>query len=204
MRLKRPSHATVVAYLALIVALGGSAYAVNKVGSRDIADNSVRSRDLRNGDAVRGRDVREDSLTGKVIREKSLDASGFTAVARDGGGTCDPTGEQPILCAQAIINLPHSARMFLIGTGDFFSEGGPALSHCFAQFDGGRVLGDTTPGEIAMDNTDAGGAESFTVTGLSEVVPAGPHSVSLNCGQVSGDAQISQPVISAIALGDEP
>ena len=33
MKFRVPSHATVVAYLALFVAIGGSAYAVSKVGS---------------------------------------------------------------------------------------------------------------------------------------------------------------------------
>jgi hypothetical protein len=198
MRLKKPSHATVVAYAALAVALGGSAYAVDRVGSRDIEDNSIRTRDLRDHHAVRARDVRDEALTGKVIREKTLDASGFTAVALDGGGSCDPTGTTPIVCAQATADLPRSARIFLIGTGEFLNDGAPALAQCFVGFDGNRVAGEAT-GE-----TTSGGHDSFAITGLSEVLAGGPHAVRLECSQASGDARISQPVISAIALGDEP
>ena len=70
-RIRRPSHATVVAYLALFVALGGSSYAAIKIGSAQITNNSVRSADLRNND-IRGRDVRQNTLTGADISERKL------------------------------------------------------------------------------------------------------------------------------------
>jgi trimeric autotransporter adhesin len=54
MRLRRPDHATVVAYLALFVALCGSAAAVSgKVRSRDIGKGAVTAPKIRNG-AVTG------------------------------------------------------------------------------------------------------------------------------------------------------
>jgi hypothetical protein len=60
--MKRPNHATIVAYLALFTALGGSAYAAATIGSKEIKDNSIRSRDVRN-----------QTLTGKDINERSLE-----------------------------------------------------------------------------------------------------------------------------------
>ena len=55
---RRPSHGTVVAYLALFVALGGSAYAVNTVNSTDIVDGQVKSVDV--GDAeIKSADVKD-------------------------------------------------------------------------------------------------------------------------------------------------
>jgi hypothetical protein len=44
----RPRHGTVVAYLALFVALSGSAYAAAKIGSKQINDNSILSKDIKN------------------------------------------------------------------------------------------------------------------------------------------------------------
>ncbi len=52
-----------VAYLALFVALGGSAYAAATIGSAEVIDNSLRSEDLRNGQ-VRSGDIRDDTVTG--------------------------------------------------------------------------------------------------------------------------------------------
>ena len=52
-RLSRPRHSTVAAYLALSVALGGTSYAAvtlpkNSVGSKQIKKNAVRSKHVRN------------------------------------------------------------------------------------------------------------------------------------------------------------
>lgn len=46
-RIRRPSHATIVAYVALVAGLTtGAAYAANTVGSADIIDGAVRTADL--------------------------------------------------------------------------------------------------------------------------------------------------------------
>ncbi|MEX1142886.1 MAG: hypothetical protein WD993_06405 [Thermoleophilaceae bacterium] len=85
-RMRRPSHTTIVAYLALFVALGGSSYAAinlprNSVGPKQIKKNAVRSPEIRNNAVtsrdirnrtIRGRDVRPTSLSGRHIREQTL------------------------------------------------------------------------------------------------------------------------------------
>jgi hypothetical protein len=58
---RRPSHGTVVAYLALFVALGGSAYAVNTVNSSDIVDGQVKSVDVGQNE-IGSADVKDNSL----------------------------------------------------------------------------------------------------------------------------------------------
>jgi hypothetical protein len=67
----RPSHAVVVAYLALFVALGGSSFAALRVGSRQIVNNTISTKDLKNND-TRGKDVRNNTLTGADIAESKL------------------------------------------------------------------------------------------------------------------------------------
>lgn len=61
LRRHRPSHATVVAYLALFVALGGSAYAVTMVTGKDIRNRSITKAD-----------IRKNTLTGSEILERRL------------------------------------------------------------------------------------------------------------------------------------
>ena len=51
-----PSHSHVVAYLALFVALGGSAYAISKIGSGDIENRSIKGKDVAN-DTLGGRQI---------------------------------------------------------------------------------------------------------------------------------------------------
>jgi hypothetical protein len=93
----RLSYANIIATLALFLALGGTSYAVLRVGSRDVVDNTlrsrdihdntVRSRDIRNR-AIRAQDVRRAALGGQVINESSLDTVPTAANAgRVGGAT---------------------------------------------------------------------------------------------------------------------
>jgi hypothetical protein len=67
----RITYGNVVATLALFVALGGTSYAVTKIGSKEIRNNSVRSKDIRNND-VRSRDIRNHSLLAKDFKGGQL------------------------------------------------------------------------------------------------------------------------------------
>ena len=70
-----------MATLALFIALGGTSYAVIRVGSDDVIDNSLRSRDIRNG-GVLSRDLRDRTigdvmyvagrLGSRVVKESAL------------------------------------------------------------------------------------------------------------------------------------
>jgi hypothetical protein len=73
LRSYRPGHGTVVAYLALFVALGGTSYGVatGSIDGREIKNNSVGTKDLRNN-AVRGRDVRTGTLRSSDVANRSL------------------------------------------------------------------------------------------------------------------------------------
>ena len=57
----RPSAAMIVACIALVAAIGGSAYAAAKLDSGDVQDRSLKGKDLVD-DTLRGRQVREGSL----------------------------------------------------------------------------------------------------------------------------------------------
>jgi hypothetical protein len=75
-----PSPAMVVALAALVMSLGGSAYALvitgksirnNSVTGKDIRNRSLTSRDLRNR-TVTSKDVRNRTLTGRDVRRDRL------------------------------------------------------------------------------------------------------------------------------------
>jgi len=61
-KLSRYFKQNAVGFLALFVALGGTAYAVNTVRSTDIVDGEVASVDIKNQD-IRSADVQDQSLT---------------------------------------------------------------------------------------------------------------------------------------------
>lgn len=86
--------------IAIFIALTGTAYAADKVGSNDIktgavkskqiADDGVKSKDLKDGKAVKSRDVKDNDLSGEDIDESSLE--GVTPAGPAGG---DLSGEFP-------------------------------------------------------------------------------------------------------------
>src|SRR3954447_17866912 len=71
-RMKRPSHTTVVSYLALFVALGGtSAYAANTIGSDDVVDESLQSVDIKNGE-VKTPDIAAGGVNTSHIKDGAI------------------------------------------------------------------------------------------------------------------------------------
>src|SRR6478672_5711960 len=76
MKTTRPSHATVVAYVALFVALGAGAMAAshlgkNTVGTKQLRKNAVTTAKIKN-EAVTGAKVKKGTLTGTQINLASL------------------------------------------------------------------------------------------------------------------------------------
>jgi hypothetical protein len=76
LKLRQPNHATVVAYLALFIALGGSAYAVshlgkNSVGAKQLKKNAVTTAKITK-EAVTSAKVKKDTLTGTQINASTL------------------------------------------------------------------------------------------------------------------------------------
>src|SRR5689334_6660353 len=88
----RPSHATVVAYLALFVALGGGAMAAshlgkNSVGTKQLKMNAVVTAKVKN-EAITGAKVKRGTLTGNQIDASTLGVVPSANVA----GSAPPTG----------------------------------------------------------------------------------------------------------------
>lgn len=140
MKLKRPSHATIVAYLALFTALGGSAYAAATIGSAEIKNNSIRSRDVRN-----------QTLTGKDINERSLQST-------------------PRLYRKDVTARPAPRRVVVIALcdrGDLAVSGGARGATRAITLSGEGPLPNFTGWAADFDGTPAiTGGESPTVTVL--------------------------------------
>jgi hypothetical protein len=77
-----PSPAMVVAVVALVMSLGGSAYALVVTG-KQIRNNSVTGKDMRQR-SLTGNDVRRDKLGGGSIKESSLGPVGTAFIAHGG------------------------------------------------------------------------------------------------------------------------
>jgi hypothetical protein len=204
MRIRRHlSYANVTATVALFVALGGGAYAVSKVDSRDIANDSVKSVDLKNRRAVTGPDVKRNALTGRQISEATLNAARFAPVVGQAPGDCNPTpGTSSTICAQVTMRLNGRSRVLAIATGGQESVNGAARAICEFRVDGKPEPVPVQPGEEATDNTSSSATNGFARTLVTkERLTPGPHRVALACNELSGNVRIDAPTIAAIAIG---
>jgi hypothetical protein len=86
LHVSRPSPAMVVAIIALIVALGGSAYAAGKIGSHQLKKNAVSTKKIKDG-AVTGAKIANNAITGG-----KLAAGAVGTVMRQGPTTSIPGG----------------------------------------------------------------------------------------------------------------
>src|SRR6266566_5608160 len=104
----RPRYASVVATVALFVALGGGAYAAtalpaNSVGTRQLKKNAVVRAKIKNN-AVNGATVADDSLTGSDIKESSLAQVPSAAAAGHAGSSA---AVDKVTYKTAVISLPQ-------------------------------------------------------------------------------------------------
>lgn len=108
-RLSDHARSNVVGYLALFIALSGTAYAAKKIGpgdikpgavqSKHIGNDQLKSRDLKDGKAVKSRDVKDGTLTGQDIDESSLVG---VAPAGSAGGDLNGSFPNPRIAVGAV------------------------------------------------------------------------------------------------------
>lgn len=72
-RASRPSPALVISIIALFVALGGSAYAASKIGTKNIKSNAITAAKIKKN-AVTSAKIKKDAVTGAKINEATLGA----------------------------------------------------------------------------------------------------------------------------------
>jgi hypothetical protein len=162
LRALRPSHATVVAYLALFAALGGSSYAAVK-----LSDNSVRSRHIKNGQVKRA-DIGANAVDSARVRNGSLRAGDFAAGQLPRG----PKGDQG---AQGIQGPP--------GPVDGFTR--DEATSRFVGFDtvtGFRVAPNWRTTSGGVTTTPLTGRTEFDRTGAGTVTALLPLSLPTNVG----------------------
>lgn len=195
----RNGHALGVAYLALIVALGGSAYAMANIRSSDIVDNQVKSVDVRNN-SLKGKDIKEGTLS----RVPSALLGGMGRMSPDTSAPSICSG--PILqnCNKVELTLRAPARVLVIGTIWATNEPPPNPEWDYA--DGECELG-TTGGPISgtfrnleMQNDQAGEFESLSLVGVTGVFPKGKHAFGIDCVVNLGVMKFFYPSVVAVAL----
>ena len=199
-RSHRPSHAVVVAYLALFVALGGTATAVTIVTGNNVKNNSLTGADIKTA-SVTGRDLKNNSVGSLDIKDGNLVAKDFMAGQLPAG----PPGPKGNTGAQGPVG-PTAARVKSYAgdappadpDDEFISDvivtQAPSrllikveitqITHtCTATpcgIDYGLYVDDQPLNGTAQfwNHFNSATSSRFNVWKLTDVLPAGPHRVS--------------------------
>lgn len=190
------------ATLALVIAVaGGTAYAVDKITSHDIARNTIRSANLRNHKAVRGKDVVPKSIKGRQIDESTLSPGSLIKMAGHETRTECLLRNAPTTCVATTVQLPRPSNLLVIATGNEETIQEPAESSCSIAIDGVDEPLGVHPGEAITDNTNTLATNGFARTFISpSAVDAGKHILALRCKRLGGQMRIDEPTIAAIAI----
>jgi hypothetical protein len=195
------SYANVISTVALLIALaGGTAYAVDKINSRDVVNASLKSIDLKNHRGVRDVDVKRNTLTGRQINERTLKPGGIVSVNGDETVNCVPSSPIFVNCANTTLQLPRPSRVLVIATGNQVSVSGPGQAECRMSVDGVRESLAVAPGEVAR-NTSPTATNGFARTLVTRRLERGAHRFGLACRPFNGRIRIDSPTIAAVAIG---
>jgi hypothetical protein len=186
-------YANVTATLALVVALGGTAYAAvslpkDSVRARQIDKGAVRAAEIKRG-AVRSSEVRDGSLKSVDFDAADLPkgekgdpgAPGDPATSGPGRSvvaqTCDPLADNNyVSCASVTLTLPADGRVALVWDSTWDEQTPAADGRC-------RFTGPGTSNhQIEI------GAAAQGVVGLNEVttsLPAGDQTLGVECRELA-------------------
>jgi hypothetical protein len=162
-----PSPSMVVAMVALVMSLGGSAYALVVTG-KQIRNGSVTAKDIRNR-SLTGNDVRANKLGGRSIKESSLGPVGTALVAHGGARFAVVNGGGQLVRGRDISSVARTGDgryqvifradvrgcAYFATIGDPSAAGAPQNSHISVSSLGSNVNGVAVRTENGVNGNEA-------------------------------------------------
>jgi hypothetical protein len=126
LRPSRPGHTTVIAYLALFLALGGSsAYAINEWNGSNIQDGTLESADLKDGDVrnvdlkpeavgttrLKNDDVRSGDVKDADLAPQDLDLIGKDVITTEESTSSSTLVDLATVGPSVTVNVPSSGMV---------------------------------------------------------------------------------------------
>jgi hypothetical protein len=144
------TYANVTATLALVLALGGGAYAAATIDSGDVVDDSLRSRDIKDA-TLAGRDIHDGAVGGSDVRDGSLgtkDVANGSLVGRDVADEALTSGDVASLAdSRGVLKLNAGDSETLLQKGPF-----SLVASCQAE----AAPPDSLRVEVAVESTESG------------------------------------------------
>jgi hypothetical protein len=226
---RRPSPSMVVAFIALLVALGGTSYAIqalpsNSVGSKQLKNNAVTSKKLKNG-AVTSKKLKNGAVNSDKVKNGSLLSADFKSGQLPAGpqGAQGPKGEtgqtgargetgpsdaySAMSCLPAI--APPCTTNVVVPAGQYAvtAKTNAANSTLDATSTGGiqcQLTASNQAGTAVDDFGNAsyvGGARGTATAARGFTIGAGGGTITYNCNSQTGSNILFRNVVTAIKVG---
>jgi hypothetical protein len=173
-RLKR-HHGTVAAYLALLIAVGGTAYAGATITGADVVNGSLTGRDVKN-DSLKPRDMTFDPVTSKELRIGVKDSTKPRTV--------DGTNKNYVTLLKATPTFPNDYMGLLVFANVSYLNNGPADALLWY-----RVLvdGQLHHDFVYRDGAPAGLPDISAISILCNAIGPGEHTIKLQVAVSQAD-----------------
>jgi hypothetical protein len=213
-RTRRPSHATIVAYLALFVALGGTAGAIagkNRVDTRDIKPKAVHASDLAKN-AVTKKKIRARAVTGAKVLDGSIGGGDLAAgsvspgkldlfSSSDNPGTVAITGVGgQSLGASVTLQVPAGGLLVFYAEADIQVNGALGATSC-------RLQARSGSSDVFLLEIDPGSGnppQPYRSDLVPAIFPAGTYTFTLDGslnGVTTNTCTYVRPALRAFVLG---
>lgn len=206
---ERLTFANVMSALAVFIALGGSAVAIqrNSVNTKHLKRGAVTSAKVKN-ESLQGKDLSRDTITSRELRESALHFERFFAIDST-QLSCDPSGAAFVNCGQVTVNTQEPSQLLMLagGTqnGTPSNEVNGATGACQFRIDGTRLLPHSPVMLGSKEASPTAGGHGFSFSSSikrGEMLEPGEHTVELICNETNADVTFST-TLSVLALGGE-
>ncbi len=199
---ERLTFANVMSCVAVFLALGGSALALNanSVGSRAVKNESLKGRDVKN-ESLKGIDLESNAIGSREIDEAAFDLEPFVKMEST-AFACDPQSSNVravrLRAARSERTEPgsphrrrHAAAAQRVAKGECRLSA-PGSVRAWPSI----LIGDPTPRGL----DDGNGFALTATTDAAQLLSPGPNTFRILCNQTGGDVAFST-TLSVVALG---
>lgn len=193
--LSSPRVANATALLALVVAMGSTAYAANTVRSQDIVNGQVKTKDLAKN-AVKSAQVKDGSLTAADLAAGAVPTTKAFQTSRAEYYTVpDGSGQHPVLT----LDIPEAGRYVIFGKMTVDNDDNSTSTITTCRLTAGATFDEA---EVGTD-TDAAFDDQNPASLIATATFAGPGTAVLSCQKFTPTTvtQIAHREIVAIKVG---
>lgn len=198
------NYANLMGTVAVFIALGGSAYAVDRIDGSQIANRSISANKIERNQIGPG-EINLRKVSGRIPRvRQAADADSVGGVSPSQlvfgdsrFGYCNLKPGHGGDCAHVDVTVPDrpgGSRVMVLASGEITNNnpGDRAVGSCFVAAEIGQL------GSRRFDTADA--VDQLTITAMSPELSPGQHTLTINCSNLGGDYFIATQV-SAIVMG---